>query len=91
MRHALCALRGLAGPSEQRPIHPHAASEIVTHRPGSTPRWRLAPPVAQGHRVPQADGSRGTNVGMSQNSATREPQVLVHISIFQGSILGTNF
>ena len=42
--------------------------------------------------------SYGNQMGMSQNSASRDrsrdrryPQVLVHISIYQGSILGTNF
>ena len=30
-----------------------------------------------------------SGLGMGQNEATRGPQVLVHVSIYQASILGT--
>ena len=44
-------------------------------------------PLLKGPTFPKV----GFHLGMGQNQTTRGPQVLVHVSIYQGSILGTYF
>ena len=67
---------------------PRAAAEAW--HAASSARWRGAAPqpaprLARGEVAPKRE-----DLGISQNSTTRGPLVLVFISTYQGSILGTH-
>ena len=73
-------------PTPSHPCLPCAKNSPPGQSPPPPPQLRAPERLLAG-----ASNSRGLQKSMGQNEIVRKPQVLAHVSIYQGSILGTYF